>query len=100
MRMKSSVSADGRQLTIILGSRFDFQQVKEFKNLFDEEASQCCQEFVVDLNDTDHLDSAALGTLIAMRKSMSSKKFCILNPKPQIKKILNSFKLDRKFTIE
>lgn len=98
MPVESALSSDGKNLTINISGRFDFEIVQEFRNAYAEHKNV---NYIIDMRATEHMDSSALGMLLNMRKSLGdSAKISIINCRPQIKKILTISRFDKKFSIE
>jgi len=100
MSVRSNVG-DREEMVIAIKGRFDFTQVKEFRDAYSDTASSQCASYVVDLRDTEHMDSSALGMLLNMRKHLGeTTPIRITNSRPQIKKILTISRFDKKFDID
>lgn len=98
MPVDSALSSDGKNLTINISGRFDFEIVQEFRNAYADHKNV---NYIIDMRATEHMDSSALGMLLNMRKSLGdSAKISIINCRPQIKKILTISRFDKKFSIE
>ena len=98
MPVESALSSDGKNLTINISGRFDFEIVQEFRNAYAEHKNV---NYIIDMRATEHMDSSALGMLLNMRKSLGdSARISIINCRPQIKKILTISRFDKKFNIE
>ena len=96
-----SNAGSGDEMVISIKGRFDFTQVKEFRDAYSEESDSRFKSYVVDLRDTEHMDSSALGMLLNMRKHLGeSVPIRIANSRPQIKKILTISRFDKKFNID
>ncbi|MFK3970500.1 STAS domain-containing protein [Pseudomonas sp. NPDC087358] len=59
-------SSDDQQLTINIKGRFDFSRHQEFRGAY-EGAGVAAKRYVVDLKETNYLDSSALGMLLLLR---------------------------------
>lgn len=101
MTISSSTSSDGKELTIKVQGRFDFSALQNFRNAY-ETLEQPADKYVIDLRESDYLDSSALGMLLALRDYAGGDgaNIRIVNCKPDVKKILVITKLDELFTIE
>lgn len=101
MSLSTSTSADGQIFTIEIKGKFDFNFVQDFRNAYSN-IEGSLDTVVVDLRETDYMDSSALGMLLNMQKSLSGKvnKIKISNCRPQIKKILQISRFDKKFDID
>lgn len=101
--MPISVHKKDNETIISLDARFDFACVEEFREAY-ESAKQGAgsNQFVVDLRNTQHMDSSALGMLINMKKfwNAGAGEIKIINANPQIRKILTISRFDKQFTIE
>ena len=100
MSVRSNIGS-GDELVIAITGRFDFTQVKEFRDAYSDDANGSPNSYVVDLRETEHMDSSALGMLLNMRKHLGdSAPIRIANSRPQIKKILTISRFDKKFNID
>lgn len=101
MSIKSSISQDGTELTISVQGRFDFSSLQTFRNAY--EIDECHPKtYVIDLKESDYLDSSALGMLLALRDHAGgdSADIRVVNCTPDVKKIFMITKLDELFTVE
>jgi len=100
MAVSSSVSSDGREVTIQVSGRFDFSQHQAFRTVCNS-ISVAVQKFVVDLGGTDYVDSSALGMLLVLRDKVGEKKenVKIVKAKPEVKKILEIANFDKLFLV-
>jgi len=101
MSITSSVSGDGTELTIKVQGRFDFSSLQLFRNAY-EKITPKPSSFIVDLKDSDYLDSSALGMLLALRDhgGGDNAKIKIANCNPEVKKILVITKLNELFDVD
>lgn len=101
MAIKSTMSSNGQELTISVQGRFDFSSLQMFRNAYESQEEQP-KTYVVDLKESDYLDSSALGMLLALRDHAGgdSASIRIVNCNPDVKKILVITKLDELFTVE
>ena len=101
MTISSSTSADGKELVIKVQGRFDFSALQNFRNAY-ETLEKPAERYLIDLRESDYLDSSALGMLLALRDYAGgdSANIKIINCKPDVKKILVITKLDELFTID
>jgi anti-anti-sigma factor len=72
--MSESFEADHqtRQITIAVIGHLDFRVLSEFRRAYN--AIENPQTVIVDLQQTDYIDSAGLGILIYLRKHFNCKK--------------------------
>jgi len=101
MSISSLTSNDGRELTIKIAGRFDFSALQNFRNAY-ETLDHPAERYIVDLKESDYLDSSALGMLLALRDYAGGDgaNIKIVHCKPDVKKILVITKLDELFTID
>jgi len=98
MPVESTLSSDGKTVTIGISGRFDFEVVQEFRAAYGDNPDV---SYIIDMRATEHMDSSALGMLLNMRKTLGdATKIAIINCRPQIKKILTISRFDKKFSIE
>ncbi|ALO42991.1 STAS domain-containing protein [Pseudoalteromonas sp. SS15] len=101
MSLSKSASADGKTLTIQIKGKFDFNLVQSFRQAYAEVDGQT-DKVIIDLRETDYMDSSALGMLLNMKKTLgeSVSSITISNCRPQLKKILQISRFDKKFDID
>lgn len=101
MSLSKSLSPDGKTFTIQINGKFDFNLVQEFRAAYIDIGNDK-PKVVVDLRDTEYMDSSALGMLLNMQKNLGPKasSIAISNCRPQIKKILQISRFDKKFDID
>src|SRR5271163_1141761 len=101
MTITASPSADGSELTITIKGRFDFSSLQQFRNAY-EKVEPKPKAYVIDLKESDYLDSSALGMLLALRDHGGGDEanIRIINSNVDIKKILVITKLDELFKVE
>ena len=101
MGVEREFSSDGTTLTIVLDDKFDFAKVQEFRDAYSSDVDSV-RTIVVDLANTEYMDSSALGMLLNMQKSLKDQvnDFEIVNSRPPVAKILQISRFDKKFTIK
>ncbi len=101
MNITSSPSADGKALTIKVEGRFDFSALQLFRNSY-EKVLPAPEAFIIDLTESDYLDSSALGMLLSLRDHAGgdTANIQIIGANNDIKKILMITKLDELFKID
>jgi len=102
MAIKSVLSDNGSILTIAIDGRFDASSLDEFRRAYEDVDSNSLQKYVVDLSDTVHLDSSALGMLLVLRDFAGGDKANITIDKcsPEVKKIFAISSFEQLFTIQ
>jgi len=95
MSLTKSISADAATLTIHIKGKFDFNLVQSFRQAY-AQIDKSITKVIIDLRETDYMDSSALGMLLNMQKSIDTQvnKFEISNCQPQLKKILQIFDIN------
>ena len=91
MAVSSNLSEDGKQLTIIVGSKFDISTYQEFSTSYkDHLASVSVEKTIVDMSTVAYIDSSALGMLLLLRERAGATDACIqiTNCSPEVKEIL------------
>lgn len=101
MSLNKNFSSDGKLFTIQIKGKFDFNLVQAFRSAYSEIGDKS-PKVIIDLRETEYMDSSALGMLLNMKKSLgdSVSSIQIANCKPQIKKILQISRFDKKFDID
>lgn len=101
MSITSTTSEDNKTLTISVQGRFDFSSLQVFRGAY-EKVEPKPEKFVVDLKESDYLDSSALGMLLALRDYAGgdSANIRIANCNADVRKILVITKLDELFNVD
>ncbi len=101
MTITSTLSSDGTELTISIQGRFDFSSLQLFRNAY-EKVTQKPLAYVIDLKESEYLDSSALGMLLALRDHAGgdTANIRITQCNSDVKKILVITKLDELFKVE
>ena len=100
MTITTQFRQDGEVLVIRVGEKFDFSKVEEFRNAYGNLTDKT-KEIAIDLSTTQYMDSSALGMLLNMQKSLKggSYTYSIENARPQVSKILEISRFDKKFKL-
>ncbi|MGA7799344.1 MAG: STAS domain-containing protein [Gammaproteobacteria bacterium] len=99
--MGLSTHFNGSGETVVrIGERFDFSLHREFRDAYREaESGTGC--YVVDLQDTDYMDSSALGMLLLLREHAGKVgSVRLVNCRPDVKRILAIANFQRLFDIQ
>ena len=101
MTISSNFNEETKELTIVVQGRFDFSTLQLFRNAY-EKYNNDPNAYVVDLAESDYLDSSALGMLLALRDHAGGDQadISIINCNTDVKKILVITKLDELFNVE
>jgi len=100
MSVVTEVSADGHKLTISIKGRFDFAKHQEFRESY-ELLDKKPHSIVVDLKDSNYLDSSALGMLLLLRDHAGGddSDVRLINSSSDVRKILAISNFDKLFDI-
>ena len=101
MSITITAAANGQTLTICVQNRFDFNVQRELRTAY-EAGGQRYDQYVLDLRDTQYMDSAALGMLLQLREHAGGRRQSVRlsNVLPVIKDILTVANFDQLFTID
>ncbi|MBB50817.1 MAG: anti-anti-sigma factor [Pseudomonadales bacterium] len=101
MSIQASMSADSQILTINVKGRFDFGAHQEFRSAY-ERSGLPPRQYVVDLHETDYIDSSALGMLLLLRDHAGgdSADIRIVHCNPDVRKVLSISNFEQLFSIE
>jgi len=99
MALSKNVSSDGKVVTIKISGRFDFSTHQEFRDAYSGSTNAQC--YVLDMGNTDYLDSAACGMLLVFRDSVGGNNadISIVNTAPEIQKTLSMLQFNKLFKI-
>ena len=102
MSIQSNVSPDGSMLTISIDGRFDATSLDDFRRSYEDLSSESINAYCVDLKDTVHLDSSALGMLLVLRDFAGGDQASIKikNCSPEVKKIFAISSFTQLFDIQ
>ena len=102
MSIQSNVSSDGSILTISIDGRFDASSLDDFRRSYEDLDAGSVGEYQVDLKDTVHLDSSALGMLLVLRDFAGGDQanISIKNCSPEVKKIFAISSFTQLFDIQ
>lgn len=89
MALATRTSLDGRVVTIDISGRFDFSVHQEFRQVY-EQAQDTALQYIIDLRQTEYMDSSALGMLLLLREHAGGDRanVKIVHCQPEVKKIL------------
>ncbi|NMH59435.1 STAS domain-containing protein [Alteromonas ponticola] len=100
MAISTNWEQANRSLTITMDEKFDYSKVQEFRHAYTD-TPESPNQIVVDLAETQYIDSSALGMLLNMQKFFNENgiKYHIVNSRPQVARILKISRFDKKFVI-
>lgn len=100
MSMSVSVSDNNKSATIRVSGRFDFSLHNEFRKSY-KDLDIKGGEYIIDLSETEYLDSSALGMLLLLKEHAETEtsKVRIINANDEIREILNIASFDKLFSL-
>ncbi len=100
MALSSKVCDDGRTLLIEVGGRFDFALHTQFRAA--QESAPSARDYIVDLGQTEYMDSSALGMLLVLHEhaGKAGGRIIVRNCKPMVRKIFEIANFHKLFTVE
>ena len=87
-----------KQIKIKVSGNFDFSIHPQFRNSYQELDKS--YNVVVDLQNTNYMDSAALGMLLLLDDEFTNHRIKIINCNDFIKQVLQIAHFEKKFDIE
>ena len=98
--LSTSLSDDGKTVTISIKGRFDFDLHQDFRKAFDH-AESGSVTYVIDLAEAEYMDSSALGMLLLLRERAGGDRadISIVNCSPSVNKILTISNFHKLFTV-
>lgn len=103
-RVSTELSEGGRALTIRISGNFDFNIHCEFRRAY-QNLSPSPKRYCIDLSETLHLDSSALGMLLLLRdhclgeEGVGACRVELVNANDHVSNILSVSNFDKLFTI-
>jgi len=99
MSVSSSVSDDGKVVTIQVRGRFDFATHQEFLRAY-KQHPRGERSFVVDLKNAEYMDSSAMGMLLQLREYGSKERVTeLVNSNEGVREILRIANFDKIFRV-
>lgn len=100
MSVSTTLSQDGKSMTIKVNGRFDFHIHEAFRQAY-QKLEKANSNYVVDMGSTEYMDSSALGMLLMLREYAGGDKseVRIENCRDEIKEILNIANFHKLFSI-
>lgn len=100
MALTRNISADGKVVTIKINGRFDFSVHQEFREAYDANCGKA-SDFVLDLANTEYIDSAACGMLLVFRDAVggNNANISIANANHEIVRTLTMLQFHKMFKI-
>jgi anti-anti-sigma factor len=94
------ISIENKTATIKIAGRFDFSSQRDFRNAYKKDAEDAIN-FIVDLSETEYIDSSALGMLLLLNEHAESLNghVKLSKPAPAIRDILSVANFEKLFEI-
>lgn len=101
MSISSTVSEDGREVTIKVDGRFDFSTYQSFRDAYSRAESPTAR-FVIDMTRIDYIDSSALGMLLLLRQRAGgdTARIRLFGCGSEVQKIFEVSRFDRLFQMD
>jgi HptB-dependent secretion and biofilm anti anti-sigma factor len=87
-----------KTLTISISGQFDFSAHPQFRASYKEIDNSYA--VIVDLRETENMDSAALGMLLLLDENFSDKKVKLINANDFVRQVLEIAHFSEKFDID
>jgi len=95
----SEQSENGDEVTVSVAGRFDYRIYDSFKASFSN-INEESKTVNVDLSETEYMDSSALGMLLMLREHAGrAVKVFLVNPTPDVMRVLTIANFDKLFSI-
>lgn len=100
MPVSAHYSQGTQELRIMVAGRFDFSEHKAFRDAY-QNATSPVSSYVIDMSNTDYLDSSALGMLLMLREHAGgdASRITLEGCRPDVKQILEVSRFDSLFNI-
>ncbi|MCK4492855.1 MAG: STAS domain-containing protein [Methylococcales bacterium] len=101
MAVETNLNEETQTLEVSISGRFDFSIHQNFRKIT-QQTGGGVRAIVIDLSDTDYMDSSALGMLLVLRDKVHENKeaITIKNSKEEVQKILKIANFDKLFTLD
>lgn len=101
MGIKTNVSSNKEEFTFYIDGEFNFSCLNEFNNSYNNVNARSAKKIIIDLKETNIIDSSALGMLLNMQKDLgkSLDNTVIINCNVVVLKILKITNFSKKFTV-
>ena len=101
MAIKTQISEDGTVFTISISGRFDITSYKDFGESYKDKL-ESVSKWIVDMAETEYVDSSALGMLLMLRERAGGENadISIVNLNSDLKKIFTTANFNKLFSME
>jgi len=100
MSVSYEIDSEANTITIAVSGHFDFRLVTEFRRAYSAIAAP--SQVIVDLQNTDYIDSSGLGILIYLRKHFNCNKedIHLINCNNEVQKTFTVARFNKMFVIK
>ncbi|MEY4767566.1 MAG: hypothetical protein RL637_205 [Pseudomonadota bacterium] len=101
MTIETYLESEQQQLIIKVSGRFDFSMHQVFRKATEQININHIKHIIIDMKETDYIDSSALGMLLVLRDKMGEDReaVSINNAKPEVRKILDIANFNKLFSL-
>jgi HptB-dependent secretion and biofilm anti anti-sigma factor len=101
MALVTRISSDGKAVTVDISGRFDFSMHQEFRQVYEQDPGGTTQ-YIINLHQTEYMDSSALGMLLLLREHAGGDRanIKIVHCQPEVKKILTIANFQHLFCLD
>jgi HptB-dependent secretion and biofilm anti anti-sigma factor len=101
MALVTRISSDGKIVTVDISGRFDFSMHQEFRQVYEQDPGDTTQ-YIINLHQTEYMDSSALGMLLLLREHAGGDRanIKIVHCQPEVKKILTIANFQHLFCLD
>ena len=101
MTIAAYTSSDGKAVTIDISGRFDFSMHREFRQVYEQDHVGATR-YILNLRQTEYMDSSALGMLLLLREHAGGDRahIKIVQCPLEVKKILTIANFDQLFCLD
>ena len=102
MNVSTNISNDEQDVVISVKGNFNIDLLATFRSAYMELESKESKNYLVDLRNTEMMDSSALGMLLNMKRTLNKPDLAIkiINAPPSIQKILLIARFDKIFLLD
>lgn len=99
MGLKKHISNDEKTVTIVIDGLFDLSLQRDFRKAYEGSGKQV--KYIIDLRDTDYMDSSAFGMLLVFKDYVGGEDadISIINTSDDLKKSFAMLQFDRMFDV-
>lgn len=101
MSITVNTNESNKTSSIKISGKFDFSVQREFRDAY-RDNNEAGMEYIIDLSQTEYIDSSALGMLLLIKEHAEAQKgnVRLVRPASAIQKILTMANFEQLFQIE